>query len=146
MKIDWKKIAPYLAIIGIFIIASAIYFWPALQGKVVYGGDYINGTAAVQETSNYFQQTGDNSYWTNAQFSGMPAYQVGGFRYKANQILRPVFWFFHWSARNVYFIMLFYLIAFFCLLRTFKIDKWLSLAGAFAFQLFLYHHCSHAQC
>ena len=132
MNIDWKKIAPYLAIIGIFIVASAIYFWPALQGKMVYGGDYINGTSAVQETWNYHEQTGDYSYWTNAQFSGMPAYQVGGFRYKANQILRPVFWFFHWSARNVYFIMLFYLIAFFCLLRTFKIDKWLSLAGAFA--------------
>ena len=138
MKIDWKKLAPYLAIIGIFIISSAIYFWPALQGKIVYGGDNINGTAAVQEGWNYFLQTGDNSYWTNSQFSGMPAYQIGGFRYTATRILYPLYRFFHWGARNVYFLMLFYLIAFFSLLRTFKIDKWLSLAGAFAISLSSY--------
>lgn len=138
MKIDWKKIVPYLAIIGIFIIASAIYFWPALQGKVVYGGDNINGTAAIQEGWNYHKQTGDFSYWTNAQFSGMPAYQVGGFQYRARQILDPVYWFFHWGARNVYFIMLFYLIAFYALLRSFNIDKWLSLAGSFAVSLSSY--------
>lgn len=138
MKIDWKKIAPYAAIIGVFIVTSAIYFWPALQGKVVYGGDNINGTAAVQEGWNYFQETGDNSYWTNGQFSGMPAYQIGGFRYKATQILYPLYRFFQWGARNVYFLMLFYLIAFFSLLRTFNIDKWLSLAGAFAISLSSY--------
>ncbi len=138
MKIDWKKLAPYLAIIGIFIVSSAIYFWPALQGKIVYGGDNINGTAAVQEGWNYFLQTGDNSYWTNSQFSGMPAYQIGGFRYTATRILYPLYRFFHWGARNVYFLMLFYLIAFFSLLRTFKIDKWLSLAGAFAISLSSY--------
>ena len=137
-KIDWKKILPELAIIGIFIIASAIYFFPALQGKIVYGGDNINGTAAVQEGWNYFQKTGENSYWTNSQFSGMPAYQIGGFRYKATKILYPIYWFFHRGAHNVYFIMLFYLLAFYSLLRTFKIDKWISLAGAFAISLSSY--------
>ena len=138
MKIDWKKFAPELAIVGIFIIASAIYFFPALQGKVVYGGDNINGTAAVQEGWNYFQKTGDSSYWTNAQFSGMPAYQIGGFRYRASQIIYPLYWFFQRGAHNVYFIMLFYLLAFYSLLRTFKIDKWLSVAGAFAISLSSY--------
>lgn len=138
MKIDWKKIAPYLAIIGIFIVASAIYFWPAIEGKIVYGGDNINGTAAVQEGWNYYNQTGEMSYWTNAQFSGMPAYQVGGFNYKARQILDPIYRFFHWGAKNVYFLMLFYLLAFYSLLRAFKIDKWLSLAGAFAISLSSY--------
>ena len=138
MKIDWKKIAPELAIVGIFIIASALYFFPALQGKIIYGGDNINGTAAVQEGWNYYEQTGEMSYWTNAQFSGMPAYQIGGFRYKANQFLQPVYWFFHWGARNVYFLMLFYLIAFYALMRSFKVDKWLSLAGSFAITLSSY--------
>lgn len=138
MKINWKKIAPELVILGIFIVASLLYFFPAVQGKVVYGGDNINGTAAVQEGWNYYQQTGESSYWTNAQFSGMPAYQIGGFRYKATQILQPVYWFFHWGARNVYFLMLFYLIAFYALLRSFEVDKWLSLAGSFAISLSSY--------
>ena len=138
MKIDWKKIAPYAAIIGIFMVASALYFWPAVEGKVVYGGDNINGTAAVQEGWDFHEQTGDYSYWTNAQFSGMPAYQMGGFHYKARRILEPVYWFFHLGARNVYFVMLFYLIAFFCLLRSFHVDKWLSVAGSFAISLSSY--------
>lgn len=138
MKTDWKKIAPEMAIVGIFLIASAIYFWPAVEGKVIYAVDSINGTAAVQEGWNYYDQTGDMSYWTNAQFSGMPAYQIGGYRYKANQFLRPVYWFFHWGARNVYFLMLFYLTAFYALMRSFKIDKWLSLAGSFAITLSSY--------
>lgn len=138
MKIDWKKLAPYLAIIGIFIISSAIYFWPALQGKIVYGADNINGTAACNEVYQYRLETGDNSFWTNSMFSGMPAYQTGGFHYKARRILDPAYRFFQWGARNVYFLMLFYLIAFYCLLRTFKIDKWLSLAGAFAISLSSY--------
>lgn len=138
MNIDWKKIAPELAIVGIFIIASAIYFFPALEGKVIYGGDNINGTAAIQEGWNYYAQTGEMSYWTNAQFSGMPAYQVGGCSYKARQILDPIYRFFHWGAKNVYFLMLFYLIAFYALMRSFKVDKWLSLAGSFAITLSSY--------
>jgi len=139
MKIsDWKKLLPYLAILGIFIVASAVYFWPAVQGKVIYAGDNINGTCAVQENHMYFQETGESSYWTNSQFSGMPAYQIGGFRYKATQLLFPLYRFLHWGARNVYFLMLFYLISFYCLLRAFKIDKWISLAGAFAITLSSY--------
>ena len=138
MKIDWKKYLPEFIILGIFIIASALYFFPALQGKIIYGGDNINGTAAMQESLNYFLQTGESSFWTNSQFSGMPAYQIGGFRYKANQILRPIYLFFQWGARNVYFLMLFYLIAFYSLLRSFKVDKWLSLTGSFAISLSSY--------
>lgn len=138
MKIDWKKIAPYIVALVVFMIASAIYFWPAVEGKIVYAVDNVNGTSAVQEGWNYYNETGDYSTWTNSQFSGMPAYQIGGFRYKAAHILRPVYWFFHWGARNVYFLMLFYLIAFYSLLRTFKIEHWLSFAGAFAITLSSY--------
>ena len=47
MKINWKKIAPELVILGIFIVASLIYYFPAVEGKVIYAGDYINGRAAV---------------------------------------------------------------------------------------------------
>lgn len=138
MKIDWKKYTPYIVALVVFMIASAIYFWPALEGKIVYAVDNINGTSAVQEGWNYYNETGDYSTWTNAQFSGMPAYQIGGFRYKAAHVLRPVYWFFHWGARNAYFLMLFYLIAFYSLLRTFKVEHWLSVAGAFAITLSSY--------
>lgn len=123
---------------AIFVIASAIYFMPALQGKIVYGGDNINGTAALQESFNFYNETGESTLWTNSMFSGMPNIQMGGYRLAARKILAPCYLFFRWGARNVYFIMLFYLLAFYLLLRTFKVDKWLSLAGAFATSLSSY--------
>ena len=139
MKIDWKKIAPYAAIIGIFIVASVIYFWPAVEGKIIYSGDGINGRAAAEESIAFHEQTGEYTYWTNSMFGGMPNYQIGGNGgYMVDKIMKPIRWFFSWGNRNAVFIFLFYLCAFFVLLHSFKINKWLSLAGAFATALSSY--------
>ena len=139
MKIDWKKILPELAIVAVFLLASAIYFWPAVQGKIIYAGDGINGRAAVQESVAFHEQTGEYTYWTNSMFGGMPNYQIGGNGgFKIDKILRPCKWFFSWGNRNTVFIFFFYLIAFFLLLRSFRVNKWLSMAGAFAIALSSY--------
>lgn len=139
MNIDWKKIAPELAIVGIFIIASAIYFFPALEGKVIYAGDYINGRAACQESYQFHEETGDYSFWSGSMFSGMPNYQIGangGFA--VDKILNPIRWVLKAGNRNVFFLFLYLLIAFYLLLRTFKIENWLSMAGAFAMAMSSY--------
>ncbi len=139
-KCDFKtKILPNLIIGLVFALATVIYFWPVLEGKIIYAGDNINGSAAVRESVAYHEATGDYSSWTNSMFSGMPNYQIGGNGgYKVDRILRPVRLFFSWGNRNTAFIFLFYLCAFFLLLRTFKVDKWLSMAGAFAIALSSY--------
>lgn len=141
MKIqaNFKRCLPYLMIFAVFLLAAVIYFWPAVQGKVMYAGDSINGTAAVQESVRYHQETGDYSYWTGSMFSGMPNYQIGGNgRYMVDTILYPIRWILSAGNRNPFFIFPFYLLAFFLLLRTFKVDKWMSLAGAFAIALSSY--------
>lgn len=132
-KIDFKQYLPEIIILAVFIIVSAIYFYPALSGKIIYAGDNVNANAARQEVKRYVDETGDNdTYWTGAMFSGMPSYQIGGFDYLNRRLLAPFYWFFYWGTRNTAVLMLFYLLAFYCLLRTFKVGKWLSLAGAFA--------------
>ena len=139
MKIDWKKIAPELVILGIFIVASLIYYFPAVEGKVIYAGDYINGRAACQESHDFHDQTGDYSFWTGSMFSGMPNYQIGangGFA--VDKILYPIRWVLKAGNRNVFFIFLYFLIAFYLLLRTFKIEKWISMAGSFAMAMSSY--------
>lgn len=134
-----KKYISSLVIFSIFVIASLIYFWPAVQGKIIYAGDGINGRAAVQESVDFHERTGEYTFWTNSMFGGMPNYQIGGNGgYVIDKVLKPVRWFFSWGNRNTMFIFLFYLCAFFLLLRTFKIDKWISLAGAFAIALSSY--------
>lgn len=67
-KTDFKRWLPYLIIFAVFILSAIVYFWPAVQGKVVYAGDSINGTAATQEGIRYHQETGDYSFWTGSMF------------------------------------------------------------------------------
>jgi len=132
-KLDFKtKILPNLGILLIFIVAATIYCAPALEGKIIFAGDNVNGTAASRESAVYHEQTGDYTWWTGSMFSGMPNYQIGGGKYLSSKILEPCYRFFHWGHRNAIFIVLFYLLSFFMLLHSFGINKWISLAGAFA--------------
>ena len=72
-------------------------------------------------------------------FSGMPNYQIGGHRrYTVDSILYPIRWMMTAGNRNPLFILPFYLLAFFLLFRTFKVDKWISMTGAFATALSSY--------
>ena len=139
MKINWKSWLPNAIILLVFVLAGMIYFWPAVQGKIIYAGDGINGRAAVQEAVKYHEDTGDYSWWTGSMFSGMPNYQIGGGGgFALDKILQPIRHCLSAGNRNPFFIFPFYLLAFFLLLRSFKVDKWLSMAGAFAIALSSY--------
>ena len=137
MKINWKEIAAYAGIVALFVIAAAVYFMPSLQGKVIYAGDSINAQAAVHESAEY-AKAGGNTFWTGSMFSGMPNYQIGGGKTVSSSILRPIRWVTYLGPKMAFFIFLFYLIAFFALLRTFGVNKWLSVAGAFAITMSSY--------
>ena len=139
MKISFKKWLPYAIIFSIFVIASCLYFLPALEGKVIYAGDSINGIAATQEGVTFKEKTGESSFWTGSMFSGMPNYQIGGNGgFTVDKIMKPISNFFSWGIRNTAILFLFYLCSFFLLLRTFKINRWISMAGAFAISLSSY--------
>ena len=49
MKIDWKKIAPYLVALVVFLGFAIAYCSPILDGKVLYAGDTNNWKGAAQE-------------------------------------------------------------------------------------------------
>ena len=127
-----KNILPYILIVILFIAAAVIYCYPVLEGKVIGNADGVNGAAAVQECVNYRNTEGGNSWWTGALFSGMPNYQIGGAHYLSERVLRPLYKFFHWGHSNQIMTILFYLLAFFLLMRAFGVSKWMSAAGAFA--------------
>ena len=136
-QINWKNIAAYAGIVLLFALAAAVYFWPSLQGKVIYAVDSINAKAAVHESATY-HQSGGNTFWTGSMFSGMPNYQIGGGETVSSTILRPLRRLAFLGPKVSFFIFLFYLLAFFALLRSFGIDKWLSVAGAFAIAMSSY--------
>lgn len=141
-KFSFKKIAPYCAILIVFVIAGCIYFAPALQGKIIYAGDNVNVVAAIQELNRFYDETKESSAWTGSMFSGMPSYQLAIRTlpsFTVNYIMQPLMKIFTSGIYgNLPILFFFYLLAFFLLLRTFKIDKWLSLAGSFAIALSSY--------
>jgi hypothetical protein len=127
-----KKILPELGMLVVFIIAACIYCSPVLEGKQLMAGDSVSGIAAVQESVNYTKTTGNSSWWTGSMFSGMPNYQIGGGKYMSASLLKPFYKLFRWGHHNLLVIVIFYLIAFYILLRAFGVQKWISFAGAFA--------------
>lgn len=139
LQISWKQCLPHLIILLVFIAASAIYFYPALEGKIIYGGDNISGTAACHEGHEWKIDHPEGSWWCGSMFSGMPNFQIGGHGdYLVDHILHPIRWFLSWGNRNVFFVFLFYLCAFFLLFRASRVDKWISMAGAFAMAMSSY--------
>ena len=127
-----KQIWPYLLAFMVFVAVACIYMSPVFDGKVIASTDGVQGRAAVHECVEYSQQTGNYSWWTGSMFSGMPNYQIGGGRYMANVYLRPLLKTLQWGHTNVLAIVLIYCLCFFALVRSMKVDKWLSIVGALA--------------
>ena len=131
-----KKSWPYLLALVVFLVVSCVYMSPALDGKVIATSDGVQGRAAVHECVEYFEQTGNRSWWTGSMFSGMPNYQIGGGRYEADNWLMPLRKVFLMGYANgwapVWGIVLMYCLGFFVLMRSMKVDNWLSIVGALA--------------
>ena len=127
-----KRIWPYLLAFMVFVAVACIYMSPVFDGKVIASTDGVQGRAAVHECVEYSQQTGNYSWWTGSMFSGMPNYQIGGGRYMAIVKRRPLLKTLQWGHTNVLAIVLIYCLCFFALVRSMKVDKWLSIVGALA--------------
>ena len=125
-----------LAVILAFVLAFT-YCKPVLQGKVLQSGDNVNAISNLQEVNTYTQQTGDHSWWTGAVFSGMPTYQIGG-HYRSDSLLKPLRDFFHRGIDHPAWILVFYFLCFALLMRSFGVNKWLSIVGGIAMGLSSY--------
>ena len=140
MKIDWKKIAPYLVALVVFIGLAMAYCSPVLEGKVLYAGDTMNWLGAAHEAQEFQKETGDSPWWTNSMFGGMPTYQITGYlpSYNIRSTLEKVTHLGFAGNWNVIGIILGYLLGFFLMMRCFRVNPWLSIAGSFALTLSTY--------
>lgn len=140
MKIDWKKIAPYLVAFVVFIGFALIYCSPILEGKVLQAGDVSSWKGAANEAVEYKAATGEQTYWTNSMFGGMPTYQISGslpsgrIRYSLEEIVRCGFS----GDIAVAGIIFAYFCGFFLMLICFGINPWLSIIGGLAIGLSSY--------
>ncbi len=121
----------------LFIAMSFAYFSPILEGKKINQNDVEMINGVQQEAFNYYNETGNYTLWTNSMFGGMPTYQIWlGY---PNNIAGKFIDFYNRSIPNPINTVFLYLIGFFILLRTLKMNVWLSVLGAVAFAFSSYN-------
>ncbi|AQG79149.1 YfhO family protein [Spirosoma montaniterrae] len=127
----FQRLRPHLiAVLGLFVLA-VIYFSPVLSGKTLSMADVQQATASAREVREIAQQTGDKPLWTDAVFSGMPAYMIDFnypyiFVYKATMAVINVL---PNTASVVFVVML----CAYILLVVLGCNAWVSALGAIAY-------------
>lgn len=132
-----KKFGAYILAAALFIAAACVYCSPVLGGKKLYAGDVQNYLGASQETREFVESTGEQTFWSGSMFCGMPNYQTGGAHYASDKLLLPLTRLFS-HRDNPILMLILYLVCFFFMMRAFGVEKWLSIAGAFAVSLSSY--------
>ncbi|WP_279147930.1 YfhO family protein [Segatella bryantii] len=129
MKAFKKYLLDILAVV-IFAVISFVYFMPAdMDGRILYRHDSSAGVGAGREISQYREQTGETSRWTNSVFGGMPTYQLAP-SYKSTTVLNEAVSAYHlWLPENVWYVFA-YLLGFYILLRAFDFRRSLAALGA----------------
>ncbi len=134
MKIDWKKILPYVVAIVAFVAVAMIYCAPLLEGKVLVQGDVNTWKGVAQEARTFYEENGSRTWWTNSMFGGMPTYQITG-SLPSGEVRNGMATVAHfgmkggWETIGIIFA---YFFGFFLMLRCFKVNPWLSIIGGLA--------------
>ena len=125
-----KKYLPDLIVLALFSIISFAYFFPAdIEGRILYRHDSSAGKGLGHELTEYYEQTGEHSRWTNSAFGGMPTYQIAP-SYSSTDGLNLAINTYHlWLPENVWLIFS-YLLGFYILLRAFDFRQWMAALGA----------------
>ena len=126
-----KKIGPHLMVLLLFMSISFVYFSPLLEGKMLDMHDIKQWQGMSKEVVDFHEKTGENALWTNSMFSGMPAYQIATWS-DANLIQYVVKVITLGMPRPASLLFL-YLLGFYILLLSLKVDYRLAVVGAIAF-------------
>ena len=138
MKDKLKGILPHIIAVVAFIVVSAIYFFPILEGQELLQSDDIHARGMAQELIEYENATGESSDWTGSMFGGMPAYQIKSHEsFNIYHVLqRALRIFLPYTSMAIFFI---YLLGFYFLLTALDLKRGIAIIGAFAFALSTYN-------
>lgn len=125
-----KKFLPHLVILLGFIVIALLYFNPVLSGKQIYQSDIAQYIGMAKQQNDFRASTGEETYWTNSAFGGMPTYQLGA-KYPHNYI-KTFDSVLRFLPRPADYLFL-YFIGFYILLLSLKVDFKLAALGALAF-------------
>ena len=130
MKKYLGAFVPHLICILLFVIVSLAYFSPVLSGKTIFQSDIAQHNGMAKELRDFRAETGEETYWTDSAFGGMPTYQLGA-RYPYNYI-KKLDETLRFLPRPADYLFL-YFIGMYILFLVLKLDYKLAFLGALAF-------------
>src|SRR5690606_5842899 len=130
MQFSLKKFLPHLLVLVGFVLISLAYFSPVLSGKQIFQSDIMQYIGMSKQQNDFREATGEETYWTNSAFGGMPTYQLGA-KYPHNYI-KSLDLSLRFLPRPADYLFL-YLAGFYVLLLVLKVDYKLAILGALAF-------------
>ena len=130
-----KASYPHLLVVIGFILVSLIYFYPVLQGNKIFQSDIVQYTGMAKEQIDFRKNTGEEPFWTNSAFGGMPTYQLGA-KYP-NDVIGMLDDALRFLPRPADYLFLYFL-GFYVLLMVLKVDPLKAFFGALAFGLSTY--------
>ena len=125
-----KKFLPHLLVLVGFVIVSLFYFSPVLEGKKIFQSDIVQYIGMAKEQNDFRAQTGQEPYWTDSAFGGMPTFQLGA--YYPHNYVKKLDSVLRFLPRPADYLFL-YFIGFYILLLCLKLDFRLAFLGALAF-------------
>lgn len=130
MQQTFKKLLPHILVLLGFVIISLAYFSPVLQGKKIFQSDIMHYIGEAKQQTDFRAETATETYWTNSVFGGMPTYQLGA-KYP-NNFIKKLDLALRILPRPADYLLL-YLLGFYFLLLSLKVDFKLAAIGALAF-------------
>ena len=130
-----KAFYPHLLVVVGFILVSLFYFYPVLKGEKIFQSDIVQYTGMAKEQIDFRKETGEEPYWTNSAFGGMPTYQLGA-KYP-NDVIGMLDDALRFLPRPADYLFLYFL-GFYVLLMVLKVDPLKAFFGALAFGLSTY--------
>jgi hypothetical protein len=125
-----RKFIPHLIVLALFAVAAIVYFYPVMQGKEIYQSDIVQYRGMAKLQNDFRAESGEESYWTDAAFGGMPTYQLGA-KYPHNYI-KKLDLTLRFLPRPADYLFL-YFAGLYALLLVMKIDYKIAALGALAF-------------
>ena len=130
MNVTLKKIIPHLGVIILFISIALLYFNPVLSGKQLYQSDIVWYQGMAKEMKDFRAATGEEPFWTDSAFGGMPTYQLGA-QYPHNYI-KKFDLLIRVLPRPADYLLLYFL-GFYLFMLTLKVNWRYAAIGAIAF-------------
>ncbi len=130
MTFSDRKFLPHILILAGFAIVALLYFSPVLSGKKLYQSDIVQYIGMAQEQIDFRADTGEEPYWTDSAYGGMPTYQLGA-KYPHNYI-KKLDLLIRFLPRPADYLFLYFL-GFYIFLLTLKVNWRYAALGSLAF-------------